>query len=226
AELPRREEDFLGEARADDVGEPFDAVEAIAEPELRRRHTETGILGADTDVAAHGQPQPAADAIAADHGDGRLGKVGDRAVGSVDDHIVAVDRFLARTLLLEFGDVGAGHEGLAAGAGEDDDADLRVMHEIVENRGRRFPHVERDSVVPFRIVEDHVADAAFLARQHLVRLTHSSRPLVRSALRQTALAACSAAISSAAKPNSLSTSSVCWPWPGGGATTEKGVRDR
>ena len=121
-----------------------------------------------------------------------------------------------------------------------------------------------------RIVEDHVADAAFLARQHLLSandlasgnaavagvfmviiLAFSSCPA--SCRRIHALASrrqgvdgrdkpghddrmtssffkplspcCSAAISLALKPNSLSTSSVCSPSPGGRTAILLGVRD-
>src|SRR5262249_23712736 len=88
------------------------------------------------------------------------------------------------------------------------------------------------------IVEDHIADAPILAREHLVGLVFglghvvhvvsSARASVRAQscfTRQTALALCSAAISLALKPNSLSTWSVCSPRPGGGATSLLGVRD-
>src|SRR5204863_3656552 len=80
--------------------------------------------------------------------------------------------FLGGALVLELGNIGAGHERLAAGAGHDDDADAVIVAEIVENAGGRFPHVERDRVMAFRIVEDQIADAPVLARQHLVGLAH------------------------------------------------------
>src|SRR5262249_16224167 len=130
-------------------------------------------------------------------------------------------------LALELRDIRAGDEGLAAGAGEHHDPHLVVFGEVLEDLAGRRPHVERHGIVPLGVVEDHVADAPILARQHFLSLGHvvhnRSSALVR--IPQTALALCSAAISLALNPNSLSTASVCWPSPGGGATSLLGVRE-
>src|SRR5215204_582072 len=73
-ELPRREEDLLGEGRPDEVRQPLDPGKPIAEAELRGRNSEARIVGADAQIAAHRQPDTAADAVAAYHGYGRLGE--------------------------------------------------------------------------------------------------------------------------------------------------------
>ena len=84
-------------------------------------------------------------------------------VALLHDLVVMPDRLLVGAFLLEARDVGAGHEGLAAVAGDHHHLDVVVAAEVVEHLARRLPHVERDGVVTLRIVEDHVADAALLA---------------------------------------------------------------
>ena len=137
-------------------------------------------------------------------------------------------------LALELRDVGTGHEGLAAGAGQHDDAHLVVLGEIFEDPAGRRPHVERYRIVTLGVVEDHVADAPILARQHLVGLGHVVHHLSSArrgharqtaCIRQTAFALRSAAMSFALNPNSLSTALVCSPSLGGRATSLLGVRD-
>src|SRR5664279_4989425 len=88
-ELARGEEDFLGKRRSDDVDQLLDALETIAEAELGGRHAEFRIVRADAQIAAQRETDAAADAKAADHGDGRLGEFIDRGVGFIDRDIVA-----------------------------------------------------------------------------------------------------------------------------------------
>ena len=171
-ELARRVEDFLGEGRPDHIDQLLEPGIGIAESELRRGNGEARIVGADTQVAAQRQADAAADAIAADHRDGRLGIIVDRRIGALDRLVVAGDGFLVGALVLEFRNVGAGHEGLAAGAGDHHDAHLVVLAEILQDLRRRLPHFQRDGVVALGIVEDQIADAALLAREHLVHLRH------------------------------------------------------
>src|SRR5262245_32965896 len=254
-ELARGEEYLTGEGGADDVDEAPQAGIGIAQPELRRRHREARIVRADAQVAAHREPDPAADAIAANHGDGGLGKILHARIGLLDRYIVVPCCVAGAALAFEFRNVGAVDESLAARAGQHDDANVVVLGEVLENPARRRPHVERYRVMTLGIVEDHVADAPVLAREHLVGLGHvvhrlssaasgpipkfvSARGTFRYELRnlrttsnshrftrQIALLWRSAAISLALNPNSLSTASVCSPSPGGAATSRLGVRD-
>src|SRR5262249_2269619 len=129
---------------------------------------------------------------------------------------------LRGTFLFELGNIGAGHEGLAAGAADHHDANVLVVLEVVEETFRRLPHVQRHRVVTLGIVEGQVTDLALLARQHLVGL---GRDVHLHALLQTTFAARRSAISRSAKPNSLSTSSVCSPRFGGRAAMLEPVRD-
>ena len=80
---------------------------------------------------------------------------------------VGGDRFLRGALLFEFGDIGAGDEGPAAGAAEDDDPDRIVVLEIVHDLGHGLPHLERHGIVAGRIVENQAADRPVLLRDHL-----------------------------------------------------------
>src|SRR4026209_1768552 len=112
--MARGKKYLLGERRPDDSDQLLDALEAVAEAKLRRGHAEFGIIRADAQVAAQCEANTAADAIAADHRNGRLGKFVDRRVRLIDCGIIAIDRVPAGGLAFEFGNVGAGNEGFAA----------------------------------------------------------------------------------------------------------------
>src|SRR5580704_16297484 len=235
-ELARRVENLLRKGDSDDIDELLETVERIAEAELGGRDGEARIVRANAQVAAQREADPAADAIAADHSDGRFRKIVDRRIGALDRLIVAHDRFFIGALVLEPRNIGAGHEGLVAGAGQHHDPHVLVAVELLENPRGCLPHFERDRVAAFGVVEDHVTDMPVLAREHLVGLGNSVHLAVPYAFEATAVlrdrrcpqiafAWRSAAISLALNPNSSSTASVCSPRPGGGATSRLGVRD-
>src|SRR5207302_2061113 len=69
--------------------------------------------------------------------------------------------------LLEFRDIGAGHESPAAGAADNDHPDRVVLFEIVHDLGHGLPHFERHGIVARRVVEDQTADRAVLLGDHL-----------------------------------------------------------
>src|SRR4029079_13599847 len=52
------------------------------------------------------------------------------------------------------------------GAAHDDDADGRIVLEILHDLRDRLPHFERDGVVARRIVEDQAADRTVLLGEH------------------------------------------------------------
>src|SRR5262249_49433695 len=160
-----------------------------------------------------------------------LGKFLYARIRLLDRCIVMLSRLEGGAFAFELRDVGAGDEGLAACAREHYHAHLVILGEALEDPARRRPHIERYGVMTLGIVEDHVADAPVLAREHLGVLGHAVHRLP-SALRaptnfprQTAFALRNAAISFALNPNSLSTASVCSPSAGGGAASRLGVRD-
>ncbi len=171
-ELARGIENLLGEGGPDNIDEALQAGIAVTQAELGGRHGEPRIVRADAQVATGGEPDAAADAIAADHGDGRLGKFVDAGKDLIGRGVIGAGGFLRRALAAEFGNIGAGDERLAARAGEDDDADVVVAGERIERGLGRLPHIERHRIVPRRIVEGDDADAAFLVREHLVGLGH------------------------------------------------------
>src|SRR5262249_55445241 len=146
-ELAGSEEDLAGEGGPDHGDEPAQAGIGVAEPELRRRYREAGIGRADAKIAAYREPDPAADAIAADHRDRGLGKVLNAGIGLLDRRVVVPGSLEGGALVLELRDIGARDEGLAARAGQHHHADLVVPGEVLENAARRRPHVERHRVV-------------------------------------------------------------------------------
>ena len=124
-----------------------------------------------------GEVHAAADAVAGDLGDGRLGEVVERLVAFLGDRVVAHLRLGVGALALELGDVGARHEGLAAGAAHHDAADLGILVVVLQDADEAVPHVERDGIELGRIVEDEVADGAVAAAEELLFLHASILPM-------------------------------------------------
>ena len=112
----------------------------VDQPELRRRHPELGLGGADAQVAADGQLQAATEAVPVDRGEHRVGMGGDRlhrGVEGVGDERLGV---LLEALVRDPADVVAGGEGLAL-AGDHDAAHVdpvvepgKHLRDGVENR--------------------------------------------------------------------------------------------
>ncbi len=126
-----------------------------------------------------------------------LGNSEKACIGSVDRFVVAVGTRLGGALFGEFGNVGARDEGLAAGAGDDDDADALVVARIHRGSLGGFPHVERHGVVTLRIVEGQIADAALPCGTAFCRWQSLSHvPLFHRCMDGLIRLLCSSAISS------------------------------
>ena len=92
-----------------------------------------------------GDLHAAADAVAADHRDGRLREV---PQGGLRGQVVAPDvghRVVRVGAAEQVGDVGAGAEA-RAGAGHDEDADVGVAGQRGQDAGQRGPHGRRHRV--------------------------------------------------------------------------------
>src|SRR6185437_2570157 len=188
----------------------------------RRRHAEARGVGGDAQVGLQRHADAAADAEALDHGDGRLADLAELGVRQLGDPVIFGDRLRRGALLLELRDVGAGNEGLVAGAAQHDDADLGVARKMIENHRHRLPHVERHGVAPLGIVEDHPADrTVLLGDQALARGNHRGTP---HAIHAIAPLARKPAIALSSYPSSRSTASVCSPRSGVALRICEGVR--
>src|SRR5205807_8294004 len=212
AELPAGEHDLSRVRRAHRVDEILHRRGAVAEAHLGRRDAKARVVAGDPEVADVGDVDAGAQAVAADHREHRLVERLQPRLRGLGDLLVALHRLLARALVLELRDVGAGDERLVAGAGEHHHADLAVSVESLEHLRHRLPHVDRDGVAALGIVEDQPADGAFLLRNDA--FSHQTTP--RSRRR---------AISSGAYFSSFRISSVCWPSSGAGVFTAAGVRE-
>ena len=93
------------------------------------------------------------------HRDGGLARASDRLECFVVDLVVA-SRFGARAVALEFGDVGAGGEGLGAGTAKHDHAYVRIGLRLADVPRQRLPHIPRIGVETCGVVGDDRADAA------------------------------------------------------------------
>ena len=159
---------ILRRGGADDTDQPLNRMKRIAERQLGGRHAEFRFGGAEPQIAHRRQIEPAADAVAVDHGDGRFGKLQNAVIDDFDALVVMGDGLGRSAFLVELGNIGARHEGFAARAAEDKDPDILVGLEIGEDRFDRIPHVQRYRVMAFRVVENHMADDAITAAKHLV----------------------------------------------------------
>src|SRR5262245_8891990 len=164
AELARGDHDLLRVGRADDVDQLLHRRGAIAQPELCRRDREARIVGRETQVAGAGDAEAPADAVAADHGEGRLVEVLQRGLRGVADLLVAPHGLGGGALGFELRDIGAGDERLVARAGEHHHADRGIGAEVREHARDRLPHADRHGVPARGIVEHEPADRAVLAR--------------------------------------------------------------
>src|SRR5713226_9414681 len=177
AELPAGEHDLARVRRADRVDEILHRRGAVAEAHLGRRDAEARVVAGDPEVADIGDVDAGAQAVAADHGEHRLVERLEARLRGLGDLLVALHRFLARALVLELRDVGAGDERLVACAGEYHHADLAIGVEAVEHPRHRLPHVDRDGIAALGIVEDQPADGAFLLRNDA--FSHQTTPRSR-----------------------------------------------
>ena len=169
ADQPRGENEILHPRRSDQCGEPADIRhrQAIAE-RARDRKAEFGRPGADANIAARRDPGAAAGAGAVDRGDRRHAAGLELAEHPVDAGFV-VERVLRRGEFAELVDVGAGGEGLVAGALEHQHLDRTVPIGLLANLRQPLVHREREGVAGLRPVERHPADAVTLVVKDVVR---------------------------------------------------------
>jgi hypothetical protein len=132
--------------------------------------SEARALVAEAHVAAGGEIHAAADAVAGDLGDRRLGKVVERLVTLLRDRVVADLRLGIGALALELRDVGAGDECLAARAAHHQATDLWILFIVLEDGDEAIPHVERHGIELGRIVENDMADRAIASAVNLLFL--------------------------------------------------------
>src|SRR5205085_3456027 len=131
--------------------------QAITE-RARDRKADPGCLGADTDIAARGDPGSAAGAGAGNGGDGRYPDLLQRAQHAVDPRFV-VERILRGLEGAELRDVGAGRKCLVAGAGQDHRLDRAVGVGVLANLGHLLVHRKRQRVARLRPIEGDAGDA-------------------------------------------------------------------
>src|SRR5437868_6911812 len=118
AELARGDHDLERARPADQIDQVLHRARAVAEAHPRGGNAEARVVRGNAQVAKIRDVEPAAEAVAADHGDGRLVELGEPCLRALADLLVARDRLRARALLLELRDVGARDERLVARAGE------------------------------------------------------------------------------------------------------------
>src|ERR687896_3253 len=130
--LAAQEPDLLGPLLADLGGEQAGAIAAVEAADPGAGLAEAGVVGGDREVADHVQHVSAADRIAGDHGDDRLGSAAHLHVEV--GHVEAPDLGAAGDVagVPAHALVAAGAEGEGALAGEDDHADVGVLAGALE----------------------------------------------------------------------------------------------
>ena len=116
------EQDFQRHGATDQRQQAGEFAIGHGQPQLVDRHAETARGAADAHVAHRGDFQAAADAGAFDQRHGRVAALRDGLHRAVDQLTVPLGLSRVGALGGEFGDVGAGGKGLAAGAAQHDAA--------------------------------------------------------------------------------------------------------
>src|SRR6185437_5728979 len=205
---------------AHEIGEVARRREEVSKADARRGDREHRVHRGDAQVAGDRDVEPAADAVAADRCERRLGEVVDRLQRRLGDPLVVKHRLVRRALVLELRDVVARGERLLALAGEDREAHARVARGAFEDDGQRLPDLERERVVLRGVVEADVEEPTLgprlqsrRRRLEALQVAHQYTP-----------ADFMRASSASAKPISRRTSSECSPRFGAARARVDGVR--
>ena len=142
---------------ADGAGQALRSAAAGREAEQPLGQAEPCARRADDDVAAERELEAAAERIAADRGNGRLGQRLELVEDAPALELVVGEGL--RPVALVLGDVGAGDEGAVARAGEDDNAYRAVGGDRIERGLERADQRRRQRVEFFGPVEDEADDA-------------------------------------------------------------------
>ena len=142
----------MARAGADEFDQPSRLDVAVEEAELGGGDREIRVLGAEPQIAAERDGEPAADRDAAEGGDRRPVEGGERRQSVLDRVDVIARRRRVAIDLGKFRDVGAGAK-MAAGALDDDDERIGARLDRGANFRQRAPHRARDRVAARRAVQ-------------------------------------------------------------------------
>ena len=159
--LAAQEPDLAGLLLADDAGEVGRAEAAVERADLRSGLAEAGVVGGDRQVADDVEDVAAADRVAGDHGDDRLGQAADFFLDVEDveaGHAVLAEVAARAADAL----VAAGAERLVALAGEDHDADLGVVVGEVEGGEQLVDGERAERVADLGAVDRDLGDPALV----------------------------------------------------------------
>src|SRR5262249_45672245 len=140
----------------------------VAEAELGGGNAERRAWRRETHVGVQRDREPAADAVALNHREQRLLELRERAAAARGDLSVLPALLRIRALRIELRDVGTGNERFAAGALHHDDAHGGVVLKCFERIAYALPHLERDGVAAFGLVEREPADPVANVRENLL----------------------------------------------------------
>src|SRR3954451_3156211 len=157
--LAAQEPDLLGALLPHLRGQDRGAEAAVERADARSRLAEAGVVGGDGQVAADVQHVPAADRVAGDHGDDRLGQPADLhvQVGDVEAPDARAGLLLV-ALVATHVLVAARAERPVALAGQDDHADLRIFAGKLK-RARQLDHrLRAERVAHLRAVDGDLRD--------------------------------------------------------------------
>ena len=158
-----RAENMMSRARAGPTSGQFGEPGIfVAEAEPGGRDAEARVWRRKADIGRQRRGQAAANAEAFNQRDERLFEGRQPVVGATGYDTVLV--FLSRgsALGVEFGDVGAGYEGFAACAAHDRDPDVGIAGVTFQHVADALPHLQRQRVVPFRLIENQPANAVIV----------------------------------------------------------------
>lgn len=153
-------EQVLGRRRANRRCDQLHGAGRIADAETCGGDAEDGVVGCNPQVAGEGEPEPAAEAEAPDHGDHGLGGMGQRPEGRFVDGLIAPPTLGIGTNGRELADIGPRCKGIAARTPQDDDMNLGVAIQRRDDAWQGLPHAEIKGIVLRRIVDREGRDCA------------------------------------------------------------------
>ncbi len=161
--LTAEEPHLLGPLEPDGAGQDRRAVPPVEAPDLGPGLAESCVVGRNGDVADQVQDVPAADGVAGDHGDDRLGDAAhqDLEVEDVEAADAALGDLVVTDVAVVTPDllVPARAEGVGALAAEDDGADVGVVPGHGEGVRQLEERLGTEGVPPLRAADRQLCDA-------------------------------------------------------------------
>ena len=192
---------------------------AVTQPQTRGRNEEHRIAACNAQIATDGDIDTATDAKAAYTRQRRFAELIDSQLRRFGDDFIAGNGLARRTHVLELRNIRARHKCFFTSPREHHHAHPVIAFRLSEQGRNGLPHVDRQGIMARRMVETDVQRRC--VEPHCYAF---GRRLISIVIHQYTPFDFIRARSSASRPSSLKTSSVCSPRRGAARTMRLGVR--